>query len=301
MKRSHLSNVAVVATFACVLTGCRGVAPREGDTSNSREVISRDRAPAYQVIAERYNTRVDRLECLRASVELKLVQPDEKGKIVEHEAEGNLQFVRPRRFALRINKAAQVLFWLGSNEREFWWIDRNAEPPTALVGTHSGAAARRVEEMGVPVRPADLAELLAVLPLPRERAGATVGWSPDGHDLLVDHVFGRTIRRLRLNPETLDPVRVELYTDERLAAYSVLSKIGEVDVRDDSRAHPTTPTRIEVHIPSTGTRLVLNLSNMENPGEAKMRTKVFDLESLKAAYGVERVILLDEARDGGTP
>jgi len=298
MKHSTSVFAVFVSILVTGLAGCAGDGTRRDMKDHAHETIARERPPGYQVIAERYNTRVERLECLRAAAELKFTQTNAAGKVESHEAEGNLQFIRTRRVALRISKAAQVLFWLGSNEREFWWIDRNATPSTALRGTHAGASPARVEAMGVPVRPADLIELLAILPLPQERAGATVGWSPDGHDLLVDHKFGRTIRRLRLNPDTLDPIRVELYRDERLAAYSVLSKIGEVDVRDDSRAHPALPTRIEIHVPSTGTRLIMNLSNLQNAGEAKMNAKSFDFEALKKAYSVERVISLDEAEAG---
>src|SRR5207247_1111547 len=125
-----------------------------------------------------------------------------------------------------------------------------------------------------------------------------VFWSPNGRDLLVETVQGQTTRRLTLDPETFEPRGVELSRDGHRAAYSVLSRSVDVVVRDDSFAHPRIPSRIEIRVPETGVALTMTLINPENVGASKLREKSFDLESLKRAYSVDRVVSLDEA---GTP
>lgn len=256
-------------------------------------------APTYADLSKRYNARAAKLDKLRSPVSLIIRSIDENGKATEDQVEGNLQAVAPRSVALRVDKVSQTIFYLGSNDTQYWSIDRN-DPAVARIGTHDGLAAQAENtDLGLPIHPLDVIELLGITSLPPVSAdgvgGGRVSWSADGQTLLVS-VHGRwSTRRLRLDPVTLEPVRIELLNakGEQIVTCD-LSAYIPVTVRAGVSDPPRMASRLVMTQLKTQGSIRLNVVAPENPGD-RMKAAPFDLKLVLDAYPVERVIDLDKA------
>jgi hypothetical protein len=307
----------VVLCGSVVLSGCAGPQREEPGAAalGGREA---EQPPAYGAIARVYNARVDRLERLYSSLEIRIKGVDRDGKAFDEQADGSLQFARDRRLSVIIRKIGEPYFNLGSNDDRYWWLDLSNK--SAVVGRHALAAPGVIEGLQIPVHPLDFIDLIGILPLetpeggnPRAEwaadrrsvrvafdgdpgmsgapEGVRVEWSRDRSVVLL-RVPGRFGSRVEhLDAVTLRPVRVELLDDSgRLAAVSTLSNYATVGVRDDGAARPELAGRVEIEVPGARMSLRLNLGNQEN---REVRDRAFNFEELTGVYGITRIRDLD--------
>lgn len=291
------------ALIALSLGACAHNGPRGFD--DNRPPIRRGPAPAYADVAATYNDRVEHLDRVRAPLAIVLKSVGRDGRTINEQVEGHVQVERPRKLSLRIDKVSKTIFWLGSNEARFWWVDLTADPRTALIGTHEGVSHERAAELGLPVHPLDLIDLLGVTPLPGALPEhGSLAWTENGHFLRLDLPGRWGTTRLYLEPEGAhDPVSIELLdAGGEPAVAAILRDYQRVPVTGDALANARMATKIDAEIPASKTRLGLRLYDPENPGALK--ENAFRMEAVLAGYGVERRIDLDEGappEDGGGP
>lgn len=285
-----VKGVCLIAVWVglLILTGCAGSGAHTDDP------IDRGPALAYAEVVARYNARVAKLDRARSALSIIIETQDTQGKKVNEQADGHLQFVRPSRVALRIDKVGKTIFYLGGDETRFWWLDLARDPKAALIGTHAGVTRERGAEFGLPVHPLDLMLILGVMPLPAE--GPDPRWTEKGALLLLDLPGRWGPTRLYLDPGTLDPTRIELADSKGEAA--VTASLGEYErvmVDGDAISVARMATKIEIRMPASKTRVLLRLHDPENPGD-RIRERAFDLQTLLTSYGVERLLDMDAER-----
>jgi len=263
----------------------------EQKVTKPNTVVRSTPPPPFASVAARYNARVLKLDRIRSTAGLVITRPDGEGGTTSDQVEGNLQFQRPRNLNLRIDKVGQTVFVLGSNNDRYWWFDL-ADENRAKIGTHEKATRQTVEKFGVPVQPADLAELMGVLPL-EPSADAKTNWSSDGRHVVTQVATPRGARWMWLDPTTLEPVRIDLinrFGERSLTAE--LSKYAVVPITGDAISKPRMATLYFIDLPSQKITIKLTLSEPTNP-MAAMKPKAFDLAALTDAYGIEYVEDLD--------
>lgn len=297
--------VALCAAGMCLIfVGCDGAggAKRTGAIGEAKRV---DRPlPAYGEIAKAYNARVRRLEALRANADVVLDTVDDKGKASSHQAEASLQYLRPEKVSLKISKVSNEIFLLGANTESYWWLDLSGDEKVALTGKVSKATRESGRAFGVPVHPLDFVELLGIMPLPEPAGDGTppamrsvVRWSADGENLAVTVQAREGFKRLILNPGDFTPVRVELLDDVFHPVVTARhEKYQPVNVVGEAGAGAWMATRVLIDVPASQTKLDLTLFNLVNPGAAKIKPMVFDMEGLIRDRDIQRVISLDDRR-----
>ncbi|MBI1190869.1 MAG: hypothetical protein GC200_09350 [Tepidisphaera sp.] len=291
-RRGHVA-AGLVGLLACaLLAGCES--GQAGYTP--KWYVSRADAalPPYEAIREKYNERCQGLDKLRCPANLTIDSPGEKpGQRRTDHVEANLQFVAPSRIALRVDKVAQTLAYLGCDETRYWWLDLG-NPARALVGEHARATPSSAAKFGIPVHPLDLIDLLGVLPLPEKGAGAA--WNAEGTRWVVTlpaRGAGWGVRRIEIDPATAEPTRVEVFDAKgRLAARAELSEFVPVKVRGDVFSKAMMASRYKVEIPATDAKVSVSISQPENPAE-RMRTAPFDLAKLLDSFGITDVREID--------
>lgn len=259
--------------------------------------------PTYTAAAADYNKRVLPLDRLTARATIRLTYTDRDG--VEHteQPDGTLQIIRPRRLALDLGKSGQKLFWFGSDEQRYWWLDlSDREDRFARVGRHAlwdisaggGAAGRR---LGVALRPLDLIAAIGVTPIDPALRGATQ-WSRDGTRLGIVSPPGvdSGFQRVWVDPSNMVPTSIELFDPQRRL---VLTSTHEGDERVEITrtgvpgsvgARPRIPARVTCVHHASGTEIRLSLSDAK---DGPISDKAFMLEELTRRLGVDRVIDLD--------
>jgi len=244
--------------------------------------------PTFDAIAARYDARVKRLERLWGSVSLRIMGVDQAGEPVDEQAEAYLQVIRPRKVALEVKKVGETYFYMGSNETRYWWIDLHSEERPALVGTHENATPEVFKQLGVPLHPLDLIELMGITPIGTtvNRMGAKVSWSGDGKQIAMRLPGRWGPRDYLLDPETFEPQRVAMLSPKgEVAAMCELQGYLPVAVRDDVRAEPRMARRFVVDVPPN-TTLTLKFEQAEN---REIKDKPFDFEYLKKIFRVRDV------------
>lgn len=241
--------------------------------------------PGYSQVATRYNARVEPLAELWAATVIRVWYPGEAGEEKSDQVDGHLQIRRPDRCSITFEKVGEMYLMLGSDAERYWWFDL-AEEKTASVGLHANATPERVEGFGIPVHPLDLVELMGVNPLPPE---GEIAWDGRVGRLIVT-VPGRWgARRLFLDPVTLEPSRIELLgAAGEVALVAELSKYTGEQLRGPAGTRIASEVLIRVERESASARIRLYEARNHSTRDA-----AFDLERLKRAYSIARVIDLD--------
>lgn len=279
---------------AMLVSGCASQ-HADGDT----DVITRDGPPpAFAAIAERYDARVRRLERLWCSVSLRIMGVDQAGDPVDEQAEAYLQVIRPRKVSLEVKKVGETYFYMGSNDTRYWWIDLHSEDRPALVGTHENATPEAFRQLGVPLHPLDLIELMGITPIGStvNQMGAKVAWSSDGRFIAMRLPGRWGPRDYLLDPETFEPQRIALLSPKgEVAAACELQSPLPVAVRDDVKAEPRMARRFLVDVPPN-TTLTMKIEQAEN---REIKDKPFDFDYLKKIFRVRDVRDVDSERGVG--
>lgn len=250
--------------------------------------------PAYDTVAAAHNQRVERLARLWSNATLRVWYPNEQGEEEVAQVEANLQYVRPDKVNLTLDKAGPLAV-LGSNERRYWFIDLNKENRHAKIGEHARATPERVAELGLPVHPLDLIELFALTPLPTSWPSVGTGetpdlrWSSDGRWIVLSTPGRIGRRRLYFEPGSYLVGRVELTgPDGNLLASADLDEYEEAAGAGGAMV----PTQILASVDRGRTRVRMRL---DQPDAGRTpRDIAFDLDRLLQAYRIRNVQSLDE-------
>lgn len=303
--------IAAASVVVAVMAGCRSGAQQAGSGRTPPVPTVRGKLPQYSTVAEAYNQRVAPLERVWTRGTVRVWYPDEQGEQQVEQLEIHFQFIRPARMLLTLEKATETVAVLGSNETQYWWIELGKEKK-AFVGEHARANTARVAELGLPVHPLDLVEVMGITPLPTVWSATSPGeaphmrWSDDGTSLLVT-VLGRNgPRRLWLDPVTYEPSRIELMgRSMKPVVTAELASFEKVEARPDPNGPVISgrlPTRIMAAIDreNEGTkehvRMRLTLGDAEVSGK-RPKAGAFNFENLVRSYGVQETIQLDELKD----
>ncbi len=213
---------------------------------------------------------------------------DPEGRRHREQGEGHLQLVRDAdQLALSVGKLGETYVYLGSNASEYWWLDLT-EQHRAWVGRHDRVSGPG--QAGVPVHPLDLMDVLGVRPLPAGAGqSASVGWSADGRLLGVTLPARWGQRRTWLDPDTFEPVRVELL--DRSGAAALTARLWDYKAvaappgMVSGVAGPRIATSIDLEVPATETRIELRLFDPANR-RGYPKAAAFDLAALLNAYAI---------------
>jgi hypothetical protein len=290
-----------LAMLAVLNMGCRSqpTSPDQGS------VVQHGPLPTYAEVAKGYNSRVERLDRVEALVALNVTARNAKGEQIKNQVEGNLKIMLPASVSLRVDKVGKPVFYLGSNDQQYWWVDLTADPKVAMVGKHAAATPEAVKDFGVPVHPLDLIEVMAVKPLPPavepNGAKAKLAWTDDGRSLLVTLPGRWGERRLTLDPRTYEPTRVELLDGEGKAVVSCRhTNFQPVEVVGDAAAQPRITRRIDLTLPVQEATVTVAVYEPRNPGP-NLRVQVFNLRAVLQNFNVNNVVDIDRARAENPP
>ncbi|MFM9996571.1 MAG: hypothetical protein ACKVU4_12320 [Phycisphaerales bacterium] len=256
--------------------------------------------PAYTAIAESWNARVATVDRLWARSVVRIWFPDREGEEQVEQVEGTFQFARPNRLLMTYKKLSETYAVLGSNAERYWWIELGEEK-VAWVGEHAKAAAGHADDAGIPVRPADLIELLGVLPLPEGAPPVrpVVAWSADGAGVTLTVASASPDRRpvasvrYGLDRDTFLPRSIELLDgDGAPLITAALTKYEPVVLKGGAKGGPIA-TLIEASLDAGERRLKLWLHDPANSG-GRPRDDAFDFDAVIRHYRVDEVRSLDD-------
>lgn len=281
MKRGALLAVlsaAVCAAAAVLLPACAG----------GPGAVGGEPSISYAEVRAAYNERVAGFDSLWARATVVLEGRDVEGDYLREQVEGHLQIEPPDRLALTLGKLGDTHLYLGANPERYWFFDMvDADAKRATVGRHELLTAEKARELGLPVFPLDLVDLLGVVPLPEQ--GRVI--AANGPRVLVRAEVGGVPRRLVLDAETLRPEVIEL-----------LDRGGEPVLRSELAAYRITPiaggdfagwvpTRATVTVRGLDVELRLRLFE---PTVKDIRPQAFDPDRLVRAFRIGEVIDLDD-------
>lgn len=247
--------------------------------------------PVPADFVQSYNQTLEPLDRLWARTVVRVDAPSADGKRERTQGEGYLQLIRPRNVSLSVGKYIdRMYFVLGSSDERYWWLDMlDQDDKVALVGLHEEVTPELAGELGVPVHPLDLLDLLALTPVADD---AAVAWSGDLVAVTMPTRLGG-VREVGIEPGTFNAQRVVLRdASGQLIARSELSMHRAARVSLGGFAG--VPGRAVIELPTIDATVTLDLSDAENLG-GKPREVVFDLPTLlERAYRIDRVIDLDD-------
>jgi len=278
------AGVLILSAAASLLglTGCDAFDRTEAKPAT--QATAKATAASFAELAKSYNQRVARLDRVWARTTLRVEGVENSGEKIDEQAEGNLQFIRPRKLALTVTKVGEPIFYLGSNDEEFWWLDIR-QNHQALVGNHADATPRSVASFGVPVLPLDLIELLGLLPIDPAVNG-TARTSPAGTEIFFPS--RSVVVAMLLDPKTFEPKVIELRTQKGQSLLRAeLLKYKPVMVPGGGVA-PTMATWYKIAISGTQTKMEIRVYDAENRGD-RMKEAPYKLDTLLRAYRIDDV------------
>lgn len=264
-----------------VLVSCQSAGRRGG----------RGPLPSYATVATAYNARLQPINRLWARSVTRVWYPDEKGEEQSEQLEGFFQYIRPRSVLILLDKVglSQTFAVFGSNDTHYWWIELLDEK-VMHVGTHAKVTPERVRELGLPVHPLELLEVVGLAPLPEPGAAdPTVTRDPEG---LIVVEAGR--RRVRLEEGTFLPRVIELLDEAgQVAIAAKHSHEEEVDVPFPAKG-PLFPMTFDITGDGGRVRVKIELSEPTTTRKQPV-PEAFDPDRLAAQFRVQRVVDLDAA------
>lgn len=300
-RRNVAIRLAVCAAVAAVVFAGACKRNRTTELTKPAPPVFRGRVPEYAEVADAYNKRVEPLSRLWTRGTVRVWYPDKQGEEETVQIDANLQYIRPDQVNLTLMHVGKVepIAVLGSNDQRYWYIDLG-DHKVARVGEHAKATQEAVAELGLPVYPLDLIELLGISPLPTSWPTVGTGeepdlrWSEDGR-LLILTTQGRTgWRRLYLDPDGYLPRRVELVG----AGGKVLVSSELSDYQDPvGGSGSPMPFQTLAVLESGRVRVRMRFDRPELTHTIK--PVAFDLDRLLQAYSVRDVRSLDEEARAG--
>lgn len=299
--RSWMLLIAIAV--AVVVSGC--TPPRDDEASPVPA------PPSYDEIAVRFNERVAHMDRIWSRTVMVLEWIDAEGKRHREQGEGNLQLRRyaaderaswggqlaaPVRVAMSIKKLGNTGYWLGCDQDQYWWVDAYEER-AAYVARHVNHGRPCCDDVGLPIHPIALIDLLAITEFDIE-AGA-VSPHPSEPLWIIETTGAWTDRRLWIDPATMEPTRVELVgQDDAVLAWAELTDYVPLEV--DGLAPtvwPRVPGVIRLEQPDgqVSTKISLYDPTDARRDRRKLSDGAFELERVARALRVDRIVQLDAA------
>jgi hypothetical protein len=304
MRMGAVLGLSAVAMIA----GCKSSKPAPLPSERGAEVVKDKPLPTYEEAATRYNVRVEPLDRMIARATIRLTYTDKGGQKHTEQPDGTLQIVRPWKLAIDLGKSGKKLFWFGSDEERYWWLDlSDPNDRFAAVGRHdrfdaNGGQAGKT--LGIALRPLDLIAAVGITPIDPKLKGATQ-WSRDGTRLgivspltLPGDAVGKPtgLQRVWVDPKTMVPTSIELFDVKRQLVLRadhegeervVITRTG---VPGGVGARPQIPARITCQHVESGSEIRISLSDAK---DGPISEKAFQFDELIRRLGVGRVIDLD--------
>jgi hypothetical protein len=286
MRQSALAAAVWLLVAMGVLGGCPS-GQGKGNRDDAAVVLAP--APSYRVAAAAYNERVAPLDRFRAQATVQFRYVDKDGKERIEQPEGTIQIVRPDKLALSLGKLGQVKFWLGSDQKRYWWLDMMDEP-VAFIGGHDAFNDRAARRLGISLAPRSLIRVLCLTPMDTEGWGATQ-WSDDGERLgITTTIDGGGRQRVWVDPANYRPIKIELYDAAGkpiVIAHCEGDERVEVAAGSTRGGSPWIPKSVSIYAVGTDATIRVSLSSAKNDG---VNDKAFEFEEIVGTYGVERVV-----------
>lgn len=244
----------------------------------------------YDEVAQAVNARAERLQRFWAATITTVWYIGEQGEDEVDQLDGDLHIVQPSSIAMTLEKVGVVGATLGANERFYWYLDLQADDPIASIGTHERANPDQLAELGVPVHPLDLLLLLGFSGIPEEPLDPErpLQRSANGAHLVVAAPARWGIVEYTLDPDTLEPVRVEIRRAPRQPAMLTADMQGTVPFDDRLQrglAEVRVPERVLIDVPQLDARVRIRFlvpqSSRRKPDE-----RAFDLGDTLSRYDV---------------
>lgn len=292
-----------------VFSGCAAQMPMPRE--EPARVQAPTELPSYEEIAAGYNDRVAGLPRLWARTVGRIWYPDQDGRMQTEQVEGHLQYIATERLLLTFDKVSTTYALMGSNQEQYWWIERT-DTPRAYIGSHSEVTPERIAEMGMPIYPRDVIELLGITPIPATPARSSIAWNQDQSAWIVttpietplETNLGTTgagesgLRRQWIAPATFEPLRIELLDAQgTIRVVSELLNYERISIPGGGPEvpRPFIPGEVNVTTADERTRMRLRIYEPES-GRRRPRDVAFDLNGLLERFNVQEIISLDEAR-----
>ncbi|MGD9688417.1 MAG: hypothetical protein AB7K52_04380 [Phycisphaerales bacterium] len=245
--------------------------------------------PEYARVEGASRERVAGLDRLWSRATVQIRYTDNKNERRFEQGEGHLRIEFPTHVALSAGKIGQTLFWLGCDDRRYWWFDLTGDDRVATVGEHGGPGASR-GGLATLISPRLLPRLMGLLPV---GTAGVVQPSADHRLLSVTTRIEGGFERRWLNPATLEPTKIELWDEQRRPLLAAdLSEYENVVLETGGGGGPRIPTRISIGHPESGTEIRLYLSAATD-GTRTWDAGAFEFERLIGALGAARVVDLD--------
>ncbi|MFI4917124.1 MAG: hypothetical protein ACIAS6_11540 [Phycisphaerales bacterium JB060] len=278
----------VLLALACV-AGCNCVSkpPEPLPMDGQRVDLS---SYTYEEVASALNERASRLERFWAATITTVWYIGKEGEDQVDQLDGDLHIVQPTHIALSLRKVGVDGAAMGANERYYWYMDLMADEPIASIGTHAKADPDRLAGLGVPVHPLDLLLLLGFSKVPDEPMDAErpLRVSPSGTHLVLRAPAKWGVVDYTVDPDTLEPVRVEIRRDTRLPPVLTSDMMGEVMFNDrlnrDLSEVPI-PERVLIDVPELEARVKIRFLGAQS-SKRRPDERAFDLGETFSRYGV---------------
>lgn len=303
MRRGGRLVLVAALGAALAMAGCRGTGAKNA-AAKPAVPAPRAKAPEYKTIAEAYNTRVAPLEKIWSTATIRIWYPDDQGEEQTDQVEAHFQYIRPTDLLLTFEKVGETYAALGCNEQQYWWIDKKQDRK-AYVGTHARATAERIAELGLPVHPLDLIEVMGITPIPTTWNAYGPGETPqvrmsdDGQSVIVTTLGRNGPRRLWLNPVTLVPSRIELLgAGGKVLVSADLRDFQTVQARPDPEGpvlSGSMPTRVLTSVDRGRVRVRMTLYDPQ-VGGTRPKPAAFDFQNLVKSLNVSEIEDMDAPR-----
>jgi hypothetical protein len=284
--------LAVIGLLA-VAVGCAGPAATGESPGSEALAGAPDPALLAEVVAS-HNERVHLLQRTYSSGVLEYRWVDEHGEShSEPQVDAKLWLDLPWRTALRAEKLGDVLFWLGSNDTQYWMFDLLSEPSVLLLGDQDDPVA----PPGLLVRPLALLDLLGLSTLPEPAQLVARYADGDREHLVLEGRGAGGPMRVMFGAMHL-PERVEVLDEQgEIALSSSLAEYRSVIVEGISRAAlPRMPGRIDITDTAGTMSVKLALGKTSTDPASDAWKVVFDLERLKQSMPPEEVRRAEDQR-----
>jgi len=249
--------------------------------------------PTYDEIAKAHNARVARLGRVWSLATVSMTWTEESGRKRWEQGNGHLQYEAPMNTALSIGKLGETLFWVGTDDEQYWIIDLQKER-RAYIGSHELLTRERVAELGLAVAPAQLPMLLGLRPLPvtfaRGAPRPTVRAGSGGAVVVSVPDDGRTLA-YTFDTRRLMPRQIRVLDSAgRVLLTSDLRDDDHVAIAGQDAFQPMMATLIDIRDEIDGASIKLTLSQMS---DRRINPVNFDLAKLVETLGVTEFIDLD--------
>jgi len=238
-----------VAMVMCMGLACWAVVSCQSPPQNGNQdaEVSVALPPTWSEFAAQWNDRVGRLQQFYSRGVIELRWEDEQGSHFE-QGDVDVWVDLPKRTALRISKAGEVLAWLGSDDSRYWFFDLLDEPTQLVVASHDEPVSIAMAGLQL-----DSATLLDVLGLRRLGDTGTVRADAETGKWIARTQGAGAQLHMELDAQTGLPTRIEALDGAGgMRLVSELGRYERVEMRGVSSLNwPKLATRIVLTAPQT--------------------------------------------------